>query len=52
MPTYEYACQSCGRHFEIFQRFSDAALTECPECGGSLRKVFHAAGFLFKGPGF
>jgi putative FmdB family regulatory protein len=52
MPTYEYACQSCGRHVEVYQRFSDDPLTECGLCGGPLRKVFHPAGILFKGSGF
>src|SRR5205823_13379815 len=52
MPTYEYACQSCGTHVEVFQRFNDAPLTECGVCGGLLRKVFHPAGILFKGSGF
>ncbi len=52
MPTYEYACQSCGTHIEVFQRFSEESLTGCGVCGGLLRKVFHPAGILFKGPGF
>src|SRR5881409_1717005 len=52
MPTYEYVCRSCGTHVEVFQHFSDPPLTECGVCGGSLRKVFHPAGILFKGSGF
>ena len=52
MPTYEYACKSCGRHIEVFQRISDEPLVECPHCAGQLRKVFHPAGILFKGSGF
>jgi len=52
MPTYEYVCQSCGTHVEVYQRFSDDPLTECGVCGGPLRKVFHPAGILFKGSGF
>lgn len=52
MPTYEYACQSCGRRVEVFQRFADDPLTACEECGGPLRKVFHPAGIMFKGSGF
>src|SRR5438477_3818257 len=52
MPTYEYACQSCGNPVEVYQRFSDEPLTVCGLCGGPLRKVFHPAGILFKGPGF
>jgi putative FmdB family regulatory protein len=52
VPTYEYACQSCGRHVEVYQRFTDPPLTVCEVCGGALRKVFHPAGILFKGSGF
>ena len=52
MPTYEYACQSCGSHIEVYQRFSDEPLRDCGVCGGPLRKVFHPAGILFKGSGF
>jgi putative FmdB family regulatory protein len=52
VPTYEYVCQSCGTHVEVYQRFSDDPLTECGVCGGPLRKVFHPAGILFKGSGF
>jgi len=52
MPTYEYACKSCGRHHEVVQSFSDEPLTECPECGGRLRKVFGNIGIAFKGSGF
>jgi putative FmdB family regulatory protein len=52
MPTYQYRCTSCGHDLEAVQRFSDAALTECPNCGGSLRKVFNAVGVVFKGSGF
>jgi putative FmdB family regulatory protein len=52
MPTYEYECTSCGRHIEVFQRFTEDPLTTCEACGGSLRKVFHPAGIVFKGSGF
>ena len=52
MPTYQYACTECGHAFEQFQRFTDDALTECPECGGQLRKLFNAVGVVFKGSGF
>src|SRR5438445_8697979 len=52
MPTYEYACLSCGQHVEVYQRFSDEPVTTCGVCGGPLRKVFHPAGILFKGSGF
>lgn len=52
MPTYEYACMSCGSHLEVYQRISEEPLRECGSCGGVLRKVFHPAGILFKGSGF
>jgi putative FmdB family regulatory protein len=52
VPTYQYACTTCGHEFEAVQSFSDAALTDCPECAGRLRKVFSAVGVLFKGSGF
>ena len=52
MPTYQYSCTECGHFFEAFQTFSEDSLTECPECGGRLRKVFNAVGVVFKGSGF
>ena len=52
MPTYQYRCTDCGHDLEAVQKFSDAALTECPNCGGSLRKLFNAVGVVFKGSGF
>jgi putative FmdB family regulatory protein len=52
MPTYEYACRDCGHTFEIVQSMWDEALTMCPECGGSLRKVFAPPAIAFRGSGF
>ena len=52
MPTYQYACRECGHAFEQVQSFSDDTLTDCPECQGTLRKVFNAVGVVFKGSGF
>ena len=52
MPTYQYACTSCGEELEAVQKFSDEPLTECPACGGRLRKVFSPVGVVFKGSGF
>jgi len=52
MPTYEYACKSCGEHLEVVQSFKDEPLTDCSNCGGELRKVFGAIGIAFKGSGF
>jgi putative FmdB family regulatory protein len=52
MPTYEYACKSCGEHLEVVQSFRDEPLRDCPVCGGRLRKVFSPVGISFKGSGF
>jgi putative FmdB family regulatory protein len=52
MPTYQYACSACGHAFELFQSFSDNAITECPECKGLVKKVFSNVGVVFKGSGF
>ena len=52
MPTYQYACTACDERLEAVQSFTDAPLTECPACGGALRKVFSAVGVVFKGSGF
>lgn len=52
MPTYSYSCRDCGHAFDIQQAFTDDALTVCPNCGGSLRKVFGTVGVTFNGSGF
>ena len=52
MPTYQYACSDCDHQFEVFQTFSEASLTSCPECKGTIRKVYSAVGVVFKGSGF
>lgn len=52
MPTYEYACTQCGNRVEVFQRIDEEPLAVCERCGGTLRKVFHPAGIVFKGSGF
>lgn len=52
MPTYSYACTACGHRFDAVQSFSDAALTECPECRGRLRKEYGSIGVTFNGSGF
>ena len=52
MPTYSYRCADCGHSFDIQQSFTDDSLTVCPECGGTLRKVFGNIGVTFSGSGF
>jgi putative FmdB family regulatory protein len=54
VPTYQYACTNPeGKHeFEVVQSFTDAAITECPQCGAPVRKVYGSVGVVFKGSGF
>jgi putative FmdB family regulatory protein len=52
MPTYEYRCAKCGRHFDVYQSFSEEPLTKHDECGGKLNKVLSPAGIVLKGSGF
>lgn len=52
MPTYAYRCKDCGHAFDFVQAFTDDALTECPACGGVLRKQYGSVGVSFKGSGF
>lgn len=52
MPTYAYACTSCGHQFDAVQSFSEDALSVCPECGGALRKQYGSIGVTFNGSGF
>jgi putative FmdB family regulatory protein len=52
MPIYEYECIACGAHHEIMQKFSDPPLSECPACGGKLRKLISNTSFVLKGSGW
>jgi putative FmdB family regulatory protein len=54
VPTYQYACTNPeGKHeFEVVQSFSDAPVSECPECASPVRKVYGSVGVVFKGSGF
>ena len=54
MPTYEYECEKCGHRFDVWQSASEAPLTKCMTkgCRGTVRKVFHPVGIIFKGSGW
>jgi putative FmdB family regulatory protein len=52
MPTYVYACRSCGHRFEVVQSMTEEPLTRCPECEGELRKVYAPPAIAFRGSGF
>lgn len=52
MPIYEYQCLACEKITEVMQKFSDAPLDVCPECGGHLKKLISNSSFVLKGTGW
>jgi putative FmdB family regulatory protein len=52
MPLYEYKCNSCGKTFEVIQRFSDEPLTIHEGCGGVTERLISAPAFHLKGSGW
>ncbi|MDA3004198.1 MAG: FmdB family transcriptional regulator [Actinomycetota bacterium] len=56
MPTYVYKFIDSGETIEIYQAFSDDALTEAPHPSDGkprpVKKVFTPVGITFKGGGF
>jgi len=52
MPLYEYQCDACGHRFERIQKFSDPPASECPKCGGVVKKLISSPAFQFKGSGW
>jgi putative FmdB family regulatory protein len=51
VPVYEYKCEN-GHVFDVIQKMSDPALTECQECGAPAERVLHPVAVHFKGSGF
>jgi putative FmdB family regulatory protein len=53
VPLYEYECDACGRRFEVIQKFSDAPVDVCRECGkGPVRRLLSSPAIQFKGSGW
>lgn len=52
MPLHEYKCRSCGKTFEVIQKFVDEPLKTHPECGGEVDMLFSAPAFHLKGTGW
>jgi putative FmdB family regulatory protein len=52
VPLYEYRCLDCNQEYEKREGFDASALQECPNCGGTARRVLHAPPIVFKGSGF
>jgi putative FmdB family regulatory protein len=52
VPLYEYECGSCGKRFEVIQKFADAPLSVCKFCGGPVTRLVSSPAVHFKGTGW
>ncbi|MFO7889936.1 MAG: FmdB family zinc ribbon protein [bacterium] len=53
MPTYEYACESCGYKFTKIQKMNDEPEKICPKCNQTVHRIISGGvGVIFKGSGF
>ena len=52
MPLYEYKCHSCGKTFEVIEKFSDEPLKTHAGCGGAVERLISAPAFHLKGTGW
>lgn len=53
MPTYEYECDKCKKHFDLFHSMMDTKIQKCPKCGGKTHRLISSgSGIIFKGTGF
>ena len=53
MPTYSYACEACGKSFEIEQRISADPIKKCVLCGkAKARRQITSGNFILKGGGW
>ncbi len=53
MPTYEYACESCGKRYEKREGFDAPARQKCQFCGKTkAQRMLFAPPVVFKGSGF
>lgn len=53
MPTYDYACDACGKSFELEQRITEDPIKKCPKCGKlKARRMISGGNFMLKGSGW
>jgi putative FmdB family regulatory protein len=53
MPTYEYACTTCGHEWEQEQRIVEPPVENCPSCQKkSAKRLVSSGNFILKGGGW
>jgi len=51
MPIYEYECPN-GHRFEVIQKFDDASVDVCTQCGAPVQRLISSPAIQFKGSGW
>jgi putative FmdB family regulatory protein len=51
MPIYEYECPN-GHRFEVIQKFDEAPVEVCKECGAPVQRLISSPAIQFKGSGW
>lgn len=52
MPSYEYVCENEHTYTEVRSIHEDQQVSECPECGTELKRVFESTPVTFRAGGF
>ncbi len=52
MPTYDYACTSCGHVIEVIHSIHGKGPDACPLCGSPMKKAIALPTVHFKGSGW
>ena len=53
MPTYEYACSSCGNAWEEIQKITAPPVEVCPSCNkATAKRQISGGNFILKGGGW
>lgn len=52
MPIYEYRCSSCESTVEVIVLPTESPPTACPDCGGTLTRLWSRLGVRLEGWGF
>ena len=53
MPTYDYACDTCKKAYELREAFTAESTHACKKCGkGTAKRQLTAPAIVFKGSGF
>lgn len=52
MPSYDYECTNSHIYTENRSINEEQKVTECPECGSELKRIWQSTPVVFNGKGF